>query len=265
MTISRAQDQFDRQEPRSENRSMRRLKHGPSENVGGVADDGVKRFYGDGLVVRLDSNHRVLEITGDGCRVILSKNSGRVRIVGDGCRLRVNHNVGDIEYTGDGGQVLLGPDSSKEKVRFVGDGGKVIFDLGAEAAEPTTDYVKFHCQRRRLKEPPKDRRNKEAAHEKCEGRHNGDDGCWRVTMSSSSRERLDNALNEMKDSGCQGKYSECDDQTRKSSRRQVVTVTKIVTKIPGDGRCVRKRLNDDSSLLVNWTDVKSSSRDRRAC
>ncbi|EFN82234.1 hypothetical protein EAI_05183 [Harpegnathos saltator] len=259
---------------------MRRCKH-PSEAAGdGVADDGVKRFHGDGLVVRLDSNHRVLEITGDGCRVILSKNSGSVHIVGDGCRLRVNHNVGNIKYTGDGGQVLLGPDSSKEKVRFVGDGGKVIFDSGPEAAEPTVDYGKFHYQRRSLKKSPASQRDEKTACsrgelaggasscEKCEGR-NDEDGGWRVTMSSSSREFLDNVMNDLKERGCRqrGKYSKCDDQTRKSLRRQVVTVTKVVTKVRGDGRCVRKRLNGGSSLIVNSTsDVDSSPcRNGQAC
>lgn len=269
MTISN--DQFGGKEPRRKDHrgSMRRCKH--QDPAVDTADDGVKRFHGDGLVVRLDSNHRVLEITGDGCRVILSKNSGSVHVVGDGCRVRVNHNVGDIEYTGDGGRVLLGPDSSKEKVRFVGDGGKVIFDTGPEAAEPTIGSGKFRYQRSQLKKAAKDQRNEGADHgrtprdevvassERDEGRHVGEDGCWRVTVSSSNREYLDNALNDMKESGCcqRHKCAECDDQTGKSSRRQVVT--KIVTEIRGDGRCVRKRLNGDSSLIVNSTGVVNSS------
>ncbi|XP_014478005.1 PREDICTED: uncharacterized protein LOC106746208 [Dinoponera quadriceps] len=283
MTISRANEQLDRKEPRRKKNhgksSVRRCKHLSSEeDAGSLADDGVKRFHGDGLVVQLDSNHRMLEITGDGCRVILSRNSGSVHIVGDGCRLSVSHNVGDIEYTGDGGRVLLGPDSSMEKVKFVGDGGKVILDAtGPEAAEPTLDYGKFHCCRRRRLEkfPLRDQRNGETeeaassrggvaggacSREKCEGRGDGDDenGGWRVTMSSSSRECLENSLNDVKERGRQrGKYGKRDDQTRKSSRcRRVVTVTEI----RGDGRCVRKQLSGDSSLIVTANgDVRSSS------
>ncbi|XP_032688411.1 uncharacterized protein LOC116852312 [Odontomachus brunneus] len=277
MTISRAKEQSGRKELSRKNRGnfMRWCKHPAEDGENGAVDDSVKRFYGDGLVVRLDSNHRVLEITGDGCRVILTKNSGSVHIVGDGCRLSVNHNVGDIEYTGDGGRVLLGPDSSKENIRFVGDGGKVIFDSLPEAAETTIDYGKFHCQRGDLKKPPKDQRNeKETAcsrgklvggasgHEKS-GQYDEDD-CWRVTMSSSSRERLDNALNEVKERGYQrGKSGKYDDQTRKSLRRQVTVVTKIVTEIHGDGRCVRKRCNGDSSLIVNAS-ARPTATDRRA-
>lgn len=279
MAISRAKKQSDRKELRRKNRgsSMRWCKHSAENGRNGAVDDGVKRFHGDGLVVRLDSNHRMLEITGDGCRVILTKNSGSVHIVGDGCFLSVNHNMGDIEYTGDGGQVLLGPDSSKKNVRFVGDGGKVIFDSAPEAAETTIDYGKFHCQRKDLKKSSKDQRNEEETacsrgkvvegapgHEKRDGRCDEDD-CWRVTMSSSSRERLDNALNEVKERGHRGKPGKCDDQTRKSLCRQVTAVTKIVTEIYGDGRCVRKRCNGNSSLIVNATgDVDSSHRDRQA-
>lgn len=90
--------------------------------------DYIRRLTGDGLYVKMNSNHRVLEVTGDGCKIIMAKNSGSVRVVGDGCQVKVTHNVGDIVYTGDGGRVLLGPKSSKERVKYVGDGGKVSFD-----------------------------------------------------------------------------------------------------------------------------------------
>ncbi|KAK2583527.1 hypothetical protein KPH14_009483 [Odynerus spinipes] len=88
----------------------------------------VRRLRGDGLSVKMDSNYRILEVTGDGCKITLTKNCGSVRVVGDGCRVKVTHNVGDIVYTGDGGRVLLGPKSSKEKVKYFGDGGKISFD-----------------------------------------------------------------------------------------------------------------------------------------
>lgn len=281
MTIARVNEQLDRKESSRKNRgsSMRRCKHHPAKDTkSGAVDDGVKQFHGDGLVVQLDSNHRVLEIMGDGCRIILSKNSGSVHVVGDGCCLSVNHNVGDIEYTGDGGRILLGPDSSKENVRFVGDGGKVIFNSDPEAAEVTIDYEKFHYRRRHLKKSPEDQRNEGTAgsrgkvvgdtssREKRDKRH-GEDDYSRVTMSSSNRECLDNMLNEVKERGYQrGKYGKCDDQTQKSLHRQIVAVTKIITEIRGDGRCLRKRCNGDSSLIVNVAgDVGSSHHDRQAC
>ncbi|KAF7380999.1 hypothetical protein HZH68_015874 [Vespula germanica] len=90
--------------------------------------ESVRRLKGDGLSVEMDSNNRILEVTGDGCKITLTKNCGSVRVVGDGCRIKVTHNVGDIIYTGDGGRVLLGPKSSKEKVQYFGDGGKISFD-----------------------------------------------------------------------------------------------------------------------------------------
>lgn len=90
--------------------------------------DCVRRLKGDGLSIEMDSNNRILEVTGDGCKITLTKNCGSVRVMGDGCRVKVTHNVGDIVYTGDGGRVLLGPKSLRERVRYIGEGGKVSFD-----------------------------------------------------------------------------------------------------------------------------------------
>lgn len=234
MTIPRTDEQPDlkRKERKINSNSMRHCKH----SFGETDVNGIKRFHGDGLVVKMHSNHRVLEITGDGCRIVLSKNSGSVHVIGDGCRLHVNHNVGDIEYIGDGGQILLGPDSSKGKVKFVGDGGKVIFD----SSDPETD----------LKKSSKEQRNRETYVQnstcpcketidnlpKCEDDHR-----------MSNQEDLDNILNDMKQRN-QGKYGKRNEETRKSLRYP--TVTKIITKIQSDGQCVTKRFGE-SSLIVN--------------
>lgn len=217
-----------RKQRKNKSDSMRRCEQSSAE------EEGNKRFHGDGLVVRMHSNHRMLEITGDGCRIILSKNFGSVHVVGDGCRLRVNHNVGDIEYTGDGGLVLLGPDSSKEKVKFVGDGGKVILDSNMRSEEfsreqngetDNVEKIMYSCNEivRKVSEC-----------EKCE---NAD--------RTSNREDLDNIVNDMKEKG-QGKRNK---ETRESTRHP--TVTKIVMKIQNDGQCARKRF-DDSSLIINF-------------
>ncbi|XP_046837039.1 uncharacterized protein LOC124432285 [Vespa crabro] len=106
--------------------------------------ESVRRLKGDGLSVEMDSNNRILEVTGDGCKITLTKNCGSVRVVGDGCRVKVTHNVGDIVYTGDGGRVLLGPKSSKEKVQYFGEGGKISFDsdkkkMNMEGSKGTRD------------------------------------------------------------------------------------------------------------------------------
>lgn len=231
MTIFRVDEQLDlkRKERKIKSNSTRHCKH-PSDE----GDDSIKRFHGDGLVIKMHSNHRVLEIMGDGCWIVLSKNSGSIHVIGDGCRLHVNHNVGNIEYTGDGGQVLLGPDSSKGKVRFVGDGGKVIFDSSSEADLKSS----------------KERRNRETYVQNftcpCEEFANKIPECEDVHRMSN-QEDLDNFLNNMKESN-QGKYGKRNEETRKSLRHP--TVTKIITKIQSDGQCVTKRF-DDSSLIVN--------------
>ncbi|XP_076166399.1 uncharacterized protein LOC143146204 [Ptiloglossa arizonensis] len=93
-----------------------------------VGEGNVRKIHGDGLSLMLPLNEQILEITGDGCSVTVAKNCGSVRVIGDGCRLRIDLNLGDVEYTGDGGRVLLGPKSSRSKVRYVGDGGKVTSD-----------------------------------------------------------------------------------------------------------------------------------------
>lgn len=233
MTISHIDEQpsLKKKEQKIKSDSMIYCKHSSDE---GNVDDGIKRFHGDGLIVRMHSNHRILEIVGDGCRIVLSKNSGSVHVIGDGCRLRVNHNVGDIEYIGDGGQVLLGPDSSKRKVKFVGDGGKVILD-----SSPETDLEKFSKEQRNretyvqnvtCKTLRKEIINKTS---ECEDDH-------RI----ANEEHLDNILNDM-EKRSQGKRNE---ETRKSLRHP--TVTKIITKIQSDGQCVTKRFGD-SSLIVN--------------
>lgn len=229
MTISRIDEQPHpkRKERKTNSNSMRDCKHSSDKSD---VDDGIKRFHGDGLVVKMHSNHHVLEITGDGCRIVLSKNSGRVHVIGDGCRLHVNHNVGDIEYTGDGGQVLLGPDSSKGKVKFMGDGGKVIFvssletDLKKERRNRETYVQNFMCP------------YKEIINEIPE--------CDHRTLN---QEVLDNILNDVKEKS-QGKYGKRNEEIRKSLRHP--TVTKIITKIHSDGQCVTKRFGD-SSLIVN--------------
>lgn len=229
MTISRVNDQPEskRKERKNKSGSMRRCESSSED------DDGIKRFYGDGLVVRMHSNHRALEITGDGCRVVLSKNSGSVHIIGDGCRLRVNHNVGEIEYTGDGGLVLLGPDSSKGKVKFVGDGGKVILDSKMRSAGSSRGQNR---EAERILYSCKEIVRETSGCEKCED-----------ADRTSDREELDNIVNDMKERS-QGKYEKRNEETRKSTRH--LTVTKIITKIQSDGQCVRKRF-DDSSLIVN--------------
>lgn len=229
MTISRGSTmELKRKQRKSKSGSMRRCEQSSAE------DEGIKRFHGDGLVVRMHTNHRMLEITGDGCRIILSKNFDSVHVVGDGCRLRVNHNVGDIVYTGDGGLVLLGPDSSKEKVKFVGDGGKVILDSNMRSEEfsreqnretDNVEKIMYSCKKIVRKIP------------ECEKCENAD--------RTSNREHLDNIVNDMKEKS-QGKRNE---ETRKSKRHP--TVTKIVMKIQSDSQCVRKRF-DDSSLIVNF-------------
>lgn len=233
MTISRLDEQsrLMRKERKINSTSMRGCKH--SSNKSDV-NDGIERFHGDGLVVQMHSNHRMLEVTGDGCRIVLSKNSGRVHVIGDGCRLHVNHNVGDIEYTGDGGQVLLGPDSSKGKVKFVGDGGKVIFVSSVE-----TDLMKSS----------RERRNRDTYVENFTCTYteiiNEIPGCG-GDHRTSNQEVLDNILNDMKEKS-QGKYGKRSEETRKSLWHP--TVTKIITKIHSDGQCVTKRFGD-SSLIV---------------
>lgn len=233
MTISRVDDQLElkRKERKSKSASMRHCEHSSAE------DDGIKRFHGDGLVVRMHSNHRMLEIMGDGCRIILSKNSGSVHIVGDGCWLNVNHNVGDIEYTGDGGRVLLGPDSSKEKVKFVGDGGKIILDSNMRSEGSSGEQNRETDQVEKITYSHKKIIKKIPECEKCED-----------ADKTSNREDMDNIVNDMKEKS-QGKYGKRNEETRKSTRHP--TVTKIVTKIQSDGQCVRKRF-DDSSLIINF-------------
>lgn len=221
MTISREDDQLElkRKERKNKSDSMRRCEHLPNE------DDGIKRFYGDGLDVRMHSNHRMLEITGDGCRIVLSKNSGSVHIVGDGCVLRVTHNVGEIEYVGDGGRVFLGPDSSRDKVKLVGDGGKVIIDSRMKSegfSREKTDDVEEIAFKKNVRKIPK-----------CEKCADAD--------RSSNREELGKEKS-------RGKYEERNEETRKSMWHP--TVTKIITKIRSDGQCVRKR-SDDFSLIIN--------------
>lgn len=95
----------------------------------GVKEGTVRKMIGDGLSVNLRSNEQILEITGDGCDISVSRNRGSVKVVGDGCRLRIGQNMGDVEYTGDGGQVLLGPKSVRDKVKYHGDGGRIRFDV----------------------------------------------------------------------------------------------------------------------------------------
>lgn len=230
MTISRLNDQSEskRKERKNKSGSMRRCE--PSSKD----DDGIKRFHGDGLVVRMYSNHHGLKITGDGCRIVLSKNSGSVHIVGDGCSLQVNHNVGEIEYTGDGGLVQLGSDSSKGKVKFVGDGGKVILDSKMRSAGSSREQNrKIDCAERILYS--------------CKEIVRETSGCEKGEDETLAREELDNIVNDMKERSRE-KYGKRNEETRKSTRHP--TVTKIITKIQSDGQCVRKRF-DDSSLIVN--------------
>ncbi|XP_072747107.1 uncharacterized protein [Anoplolepis gracilipes] len=239
MTIFRVTDQLElkRKECKSKRSSMKRCEDSSDK------DNSVKRFYGDGLVVRMHSNHRALEITGDGCQIILSKNSGSVHIIGDGCRLCVNHNVGDIEYIGDGGRVLLGPDSSKENVKFVGDGGKVILESNMRSEESSREQNKETNDVEKIIYSCKKIVRKIPGYEKCEDTD---------SVLISNREDMDNIVNDMKERS-QGKYGKYrkygNEETRKSMRHP--TVTKIITKIQSDGQCVRKRF-DDSSLIINF-------------
>ncbi|KYN29261.1 PREDICTED: uncharacterized protein LOC108765897 [Trachymyrmex cornetzi] len=224
MTIFRIDEQPDmkRKERNIKSDSIRHRKHSDE-------DDDIKRFHGDGLVVRMHSNHSVLEIVGDGCCIVLSKNSGSVHVIGDGCKLHVNYNVGDIEYIGDGGRVLLGPDSSKEKVKFVGDGGKVILYSSSETdPKSTKEQRSRETYVQNCTCPCKEIINKE-----CEDDHGASN--------------MDNDLNDMKERS-QAKYGKRNEETRKSLRHP--TVTKIITKIQSDGQCVTKRFGD-SSLIVN--------------
>ncbi|KYM99721.1 PREDICTED: uncharacterized protein LOC108776370 [Cyphomyrmex costatus] len=235
MTISRINEQSDmkRKERKIESDSTRHWKHSSDE------DDGIKRFHGDGLVVRMHSNHRVLEITGDGCWIVLSKNSGSIHIIGDGCKLHVNHNVGDIEYIGDGGRVLLGPDSSKEKVKFVGDGGKVILDSSSE-----TD-----SKREKERGSTKEQRSRETYVQDCMCPLESKEIINKIPECEDDHgmPHMDNILNDMKERS-QREYGKRNEETRKSLRHP--TVTKIITKIQSDGQCVTKRFGD-SSLIVN--------------
>ena len=86
----------------------------------------VEIIRGDGLLLSIDTNNKLLEIKGDGCKITLSKNFGTIRVNGDGCHLKVVQNLGSIEYKGDGGRVDLGPDSNN-KVTFSGCGGHLKF------------------------------------------------------------------------------------------------------------------------------------------
>ncbi|EZA46670.1 hypothetical protein X777_03450 [Ooceraea biroi] len=250
MTISYAcgdQLKLKRKDRKGKSDSMRRCEHLPPDGSG-EGDDGVRRFHGDGLVVRMHSNHRVLKITGDGCRIALSKNSGSVHIIGDGCRVRVNRNEGNIEYTGDGGRVLLGSESVKGKVKFVGDGGKVILDSSRVETESKTE-------RKDSGNSSGERSNEEASYvEKdacsCKKVINATLGCEKRAVGNGTlnQEELDNVTNDVKERN-QGKYRKRNEETRKSLRHR--TVAKIITKIQSDGQCVRKRFFGDSSFIVN--------------
>lgn len=243
MTIRR-DVQSDRDKSRKEDRED------PTRSYPG--NDEVKRYRGDGLVVRMDSNRRALEITGDGCRITLTKNSGSVRVIGDGCRLNVSHNVGDIEYTGDGGRVLLGPRSSAEKVRFVGDDGKVILrddpEMGARIADPEARH-----RTRDSQSSAGDRRNEEFGRARKTASPRKEDVAQRPTRYNDcgtvpSRECLDNAINDTKErtSGPNERRDEG------SPRHRTIVTTRIVTKIQSDGKFVSKRFAG-SPLIIDLT------------
>jgi len=204
--------------------SMKRCKH--LSDINSEVDDDIERFHGDGLVVRMHSNHRVLEITGDSCRIVLARNSGSVRVIGDCCRLHINHNEGNIEYTGDGGRVLLGSGSVKGKVRFVGDGGKVIFDSSPETESKIERNISGKCTKKRM--------NKEGSylvkniHYSCKEVIDKTLRCERCGVDDGTlNQELDNAANDTKGKN-QEKYVKRNGEARKSSRYQ--TVTKIITK-----------------------------------
>ncbi|XP_074105694.1 uncharacterized protein LOC141531665 [Cotesia typhae] len=83
-------------------------------------------FYGDNLIIKMEVNHRQLEIIGDGCQVTIINNHAKIKIIGDGGVLRIiGDNFGDLVYYGDGGKILLGENNNLKKVQYVGDGGQV--------------------------------------------------------------------------------------------------------------------------------------------
>lgn len=135
----------------------------------GVKEGEVRKIAGDGLSVNLCSNKQILEITGDGCDISMSKNRGSVKVIGDGCRLRIDQNMGDVEYTGDGGQVLLGPKSIKDKVKYHGDGGRIKFDVELRMrnrkSEVSKEEGKGMDEGRGSSEESKDALKKEAENE----------------------------------------------------------------------------------------------------
>ncbi|KAG7203323.1 hypothetical protein KM043_010411 [Ampulex compressa] len=197
----------------------------------------IKRFSGDGLSVKMDCNHRILEVTGDGCRITLEKNSGSVRIIGDGCRLKIAHNVGDVEYNGDGGRVLLGPQSSRENVKYVGHGGKVTVGFDTKNAPSNGRTNKNSSDSR------KDAQNTPSS----AAAFNSD----MPKLSNKTREKksagitceMENLANERKERRMEKRY-ECE-----KSKKSIVATETIVT-MTGNGVFVKKWLVGPSAMVT---------------
>lgn len=212
----------------------------------------VKRVSGDGLSVRLESNDQVLEVTGDGCRITVAKNRGSVRVVGDGCKVRIAYNAGDVEYNGDGGHVLLGPRSSKENVRYIGDGGKVSFDLDAETLMKNQRNTVTVRQKTEI---PCGKSSKE----KLEGVDKTGANCRMNSLRNQDKDfsnitvEMENILNERREMRVNEEKRDGRKKDKKQPDKSASRKTKIVTVVEYDGQeFARKWFVDSGNALESF-------------
>lgn len=198
----------------------------------GLKEGEVRKIAGDGLSVNLCSNKQVLEITGDGCDISMSKNRGSVKVIGDGCRLRIDQNMGDVEYTGDGGQVLLGPKSIKDKVKYHGDGGRIKFDVELRM---------------------RNRKSEVSKEETGEGMDEGRGSC----EESKDAAKKENSEAEKEEKKKNRRKERRDDLGGKEEKKGRSTRTKIVTTFVYDEKIVKKWFTNPETSTRTLNGVSS--------
>lgn len=263
-------DQSKQPESRRKYRVNRHCKLSSDNTLVSNDTSETKCFYGDGLVIKMESNHRALEITGDDCTIILSKNSGNIQVIGDNCSIRVDNNLGDIQYTGDGGKILLGSsNSSMGRIKFVGDGGQIVYDVARDVSPSSLGRHNTKCQIEHWNVDYNDRTNNNS--KRClKNQRNivsshvqrDEDKDIRKTLKCKEfnghysdertlqldQEYLDNIMVNDVMEKTQGIYKKHDTKCRGSSVIVGKAVAaKVTTKIETDGECIVKMCSDDFS------------------
>lgn len=96
-----------------------------SEEIKSKTSDRTEEYIGNNKKYSISENKHHLRIIGNGNKIYLTSNLGTLEIIGNSTNVRIMDNCGSVIFIGNNGKIILGSESPKKTVKYVGSNGSI--------------------------------------------------------------------------------------------------------------------------------------------